>query len=444
MTYSMRLQRLPSTGACLVLGALLVMGAPLSARAGQTPPTAADDEPNRQDQVKTIEIDDTDLPGFLEGTTLKLKPRSYYLNRDRDTNQDNVAWALGGALEYRSGWAWERIQLGGTVFTSQKLHGADDKDGTQLLKTGQKGFTVLGEAYITARIGAGSGLRVGRQSFDLPYLSRHDIRMVPNTFEAIAIGRPAKQGFTYLAGYVDAIKRKNDDRFISMSEAAGAAGSDEGLGMLAGQYTFADGSLIGGTVQESFEVMRTTFVKAEKSFPINNDFSIRAYAQYTDQRSVGDALIGQFGTHLVSVKGELFFPNGSVRIAASNTGKAKGIQSPFGGPPNYPAIIVDNFDRAGEKAWMLGGSYDFTSLGARGLSAFVNVSKGNTPDYGPAASPDETEYNLTVDYKFGAESALRGLAVRIRGAWIDQDTSIVKGDDFFDFRIILNYSYDLL
>lgn len=431
-------------GQALLLAVLTGLSTATPVRAQQqAQPAASEDEPNRQDQVETFDTGDKHLPGFIEGASLTLKPRSYYLNRNRDARQDNVAWALGGALEYRSGWAWERVQLGGTVFTSQKLHGADDKDGTLLLKPGQSGFTVLGEAYATIRLGAGNGIRIGRQSFDLPYLSRHDIRMVPNTFEAIAIGRPATQGFAYIAGYVDRMKQKNDDDFISMSEAAGASGTDKGLGMAAAQYQWADGSLVGAAYQESFDIMRTSFTKAEKSFPLNDSLSIRAYAQYTDQRSAGGALIGDFNTHLASVKGELFFPHGSVRVATSKAGQGKGIQSPFGGPPNYPAIIVDNFDRAGEKAWMVGASYDFSATSAPGLSAFANVSHGNTPDSGPMASPDETEYDLTIDYKFGANSVLRGLALRTRAAWIDQDESVANGDDFFDFRLILNYSYEL-
>ncbi|HEY5802730.1 MAG TPA: OprD family outer membrane porin [Lysobacter sp.] len=402
-----------------------------------------DQEPNQQDQVDGLQVKTAEPGGFWKGSSLVVKPRTYYLNRDRDQNQDNVGWALGGSIEFKSGWAADIFQVAATVYTSQELYGPQDKDGTQLFKPGPEPFTVLGEAYLTARFGDGNGLRIGRQSFDLPWLARHDIRMAPNTFEAIAVGRQAKTGLAYIAGYVDKIKRKNDDEFIPMSAAAGAAGSDEGLGMVGAQYTFLDGSLVGFTNQTSFDVMNTFFVKAEKSFDLSDDVSIRGYAQYTDQRSEGDELIGDFATHLVSVKGELFYPNASFRLAASQAGSDRGLQSPFGGPPNYLSIIVENFDRAGEEAYMVGASYDFKGVGVEGLSAFTNISTGNTPDSGPNASPDETEYDLTVDYRFGKASALDGLWVRVRGAYIDQDENDNNGDDFFDFRIILNYAFDI-
>lgn len=427
--------------ACVVLAAMAWATDAYAQQAAPTP-VRQDVEPNQQDTLRGIAVT-PELPGFVDGMHMVLKPRTYYLDRDRDKNQDNVGWALGGALEFKTGWWQQRMQLAGVVYTSQVLYGPSDKDGTLLFRPGPEQFTVLGEAYATFRFGEGNGLRIGRQSFDLPWLARHDIRMAPNTFEAIAIGRQAKQGWAYIAGYVDSIKRKNDDNFIPMSEAAGAAGSDEGLALLGAQYTFADGSLIGATNQTSFEVMNTFFIKAEKSFHLSDKLSVRGYAQYTDQRSVGDELIGAFETYLVSLKGELFFPDGSFRLAASQAGKEKGLQSPFGGPPNYLSIIVDNFDRAGEKALMAGVSYDFSSLGAKGLSAFSNISKGRTPDAGPNASPDEVEYDLTVDYHFPKASKWNGLWLRVRGAWIDQDEADNHGDDFFDFRVIINYTLDL-
>jgi outer membrane porin, OprD family len=400
-------------------------------------------EPDQQNQIEPIEVA-KEWPAFWDGSSLVLKPRTYYFNRDRDQNQDNVGWALGGGLEYRSGWAASRVQIGATLYTSQKLYGPEDRDGTLLFKPGQEPFTVLGEAYAMFRLDDISAIRIGRQTFDLPWLARHDNRMVPNTFEAVAIGRRATTGLTWLGGYVDRIKLKNDDEFIPMSEAAGATGTDKGLGMVAAQYTFADGSLIGATNQTSLDVMNTFFIKAEKSFALGSNVSLRTFAQYTDQRSHGDALIGDFATHLIAVKAELFYPNMSFRLAVSDAGNDKGLQSPFGGPANYLAGIVDNFDRAGERAWMLGASYDFGNAGARGLSMFTSITAGDTPDSGPSASPDETEIDLTVDYKFSQDSALDGLSVRVRAAWVDEDEGESDADDIFDFRVIVNYSFGLI
>jgi len=56
---------------------------------------------------------------------------------------------------------------------------------------------------------------VGRQSFSLPYINHLDLRMVPTTFEGIAIRRPTKTGLAYIAGYLSRIKLINQREFIT-------------------------------------------------------------------------------------------------------------------------------------------------------------------------------------------------------------------------------------
>jgi hypothetical protein len=406
-----------------------------------SPVWGVDLEPNQQSSVETIHLEDQERAAFWDDSTLVLKPRTYYLHRDRDTKQDNVGWALGGALEYQSGWFRDRLRLSATVYTSQKLYGPSDKDGTLLFKPGPKSFTVLGEANLTWRFAERQGIRVGRQRFELPYLGSHDIRMVPNTFEAIAIGNTSKTGLAYMAGYVDSIKRKNDDEFIPMSEAAGAANSDEGVGFAGARYKTQDGTLVGAIYQHTFDVFGTFFAKIEHPFTLNAS-KLKAYLQYTDQRSVGDQLIGNFDTNLLAAKLELKQKNITWRVALSSTDENSGIQKPYGNPANYLSVIVDDFDRAGEDAWLIGMSYDFKRIGIGELSAFGNIVHGDTPDSGGNASPDETEYDVTFDYRMKQGWTDR-IWLRVRTAYIDQDEA-TGGDDFIDFRIIVNYDYDLL
>ena len=76
--------------------------------------SSADDiatEPNQQSDLPSIEIEAREPLKFLAGTQFIIKPRAYYMDRDRDKNQDNVGFALGGAVQYSSGWAFDRLQL---------------------------------------------------------------------------------------------------------------------------------------------------------------------------------------------------------------------------------------------------------------------------------------------------------------------------------------------
>ena len=403
----------------------------------------ADEEPNQESDIEPVGVEKRRRPEFVAGSEFVIKPRSYYLDRDRDTGPDSVGWALGGAVEYRSGWWRDRLRLGATVFTSQDLYGPSDKDGTQLFKPGPEAFTVLGEAYATLRFTDLHGMRVGRQRFEMPYLGSHDIRMVPNTFEAIAFGNRPDDGFAYLAGFVDRIKRKNDDEFIPMSEAAGAQGTDRGVGFAGARYRTADGSIFGLVNQTSFDVFNTLFAKAEKIFSLGEQRRLFLGLQYTDQRSVGEELIGEFETSLLAAKVEFVTGATTWRAAASTAGSDRGIQKPYGNPANYLSVIVEDFDRAGENAWLLGVSQKFGRVGPGALSLFANVVRGNTPDTGPSASADQTEYDITLDWRLDEGWSDR-LWVRLRGAWVDQSDDYPGANDFFDFRIIVNYDFDVL
>ncbi|HKL54268.1 MAG TPA: OprD family outer membrane porin [Wenzhouxiangellaceae bacterium] len=227
-----------------------------------------------------------------------------------------------------------------------------------------------------------------------------------------------------------------------MSEAAGAEGSDQGLAYAGARYKTAGGANIGVLYQHSFETFNTLYATAEYPIVLNDRATLKTFVQYTDQSSHEDALIGRFDTSMASAKLELQQGPWVWRAAASTTDDEKGIQKPYGNPANYLSVIVEDFDRAGEDAWLLGFSYDFSRIGPGDLSLFANVVSGDTPDTGSSASPDETEYDLTVDYRFQEQWAER-LWVRLRAAYIDQDEA-VGGNDFFDFRIILNYEFDLL
>lgn len=85
----------------------------------------------------------------------------------------------------------------------------------------------MGEAYGRIKIRGENEFRFFRQTYDNPYINKNDGRMVPNTFEGYTfrgmVGDEKSTGsLIYVAGYVSKIKERNQDRFVWMSEDAGA------------------------------------------------------------------------------------------------------------------------------------------------------------------------------------------------------------------------------
>lgn len=374
-----------------------------------------------------------------QDASLQLKPRSYYFDRQRDNAADSQAWALGGALDYGTGWLYDRLKLGARLYTSQKLYGPGDKDGTLLLESGQNGFTVLGESYLAARITEQTMLRLYRQDINLPYVNRQDNRMVPNTFEAYLLFNKESPRFNYVGGHLRQMKRRNETAFISMSEAAGATATDKGVSTLGARYSFTDKIDLGAVNYHGWDVMNIFYTEGNASWTLGEDLALRLSAQYTDQRGVGDESIGDFETSAIGGKFAVSYRNAILSMAFSSIDNDSGIRAPWGGYPGYLSLINKDFNRAGEDAWLVGVSYDFSHLGMTGLSAFANYASGDTPDSGSKASPDQQEFDLTVDYRFSA--ALDGLWIRARTALVDQDGS--AGEDSQDYRLIVNYSIPL-
>ena len=146
-----------------------VFGSPEYLISEDTAPTDVEESPVAMEQAfqPTEERNYLSLvETFRKGNAL-LRLRNYYSDRIREELDDSRAWAQGGWLGYETAWWRDHLRVGAKVFTSQKLSGPDDKDGTLLLKPGQESFTVLGEAYLEAQPIKDVSVKLYRQSMDL-------------------------------------------------------------------------------------------------------------------------------------------------------------------------------------------------------------------------------------------------------------------------------------
>src|SRR5205814_1034358 len=80
-----------------------------------------------------------DIAPWQQATPIALKDAPAFF-RDRKLDDTHLeALAMGGALSFQSGWL---LSVSAVLYTSQPLHAPDARDGTALLETGQKGYTV--------------------------------------------------------------------------------------------------------------------------------------------------------------------------------------------------------------------------------------------------------------------------------------------------------------
>jgi hypothetical protein len=393
----------------------------------------------------------------FKDTKFEVNFRTFFLDRNKFDGLESEAWAIGGWAGLKTGYFLDHVAFGLTGYTSQPVYAPDSRDGTLLLATGQKGYTVLGEAYAEIRIIDGLTLSIGRKGYDTPFINRNDSRMTPNTFEAIVlqgkillgpatttVSSDSKDGkdeqvpvkdrpsLKFGLGYFDQIKERNSDDFVSMGLDAGA-GVERGVysaGLLYEKGKFS----IGGIEYFCDDVINIAYGEMKMEVPLSPDVKPKLALQYVNQRSVGDNLLqgSSFSADQFGLKIDLPVQKALFTAGFTHAWGDANLRNPWSGYPGYTSVQVQDFNRAGESAFLLRAGYDFTCI--EGLSAYALAVFGTTPDQAGQYRQDEYDVNLQWA---PTKSALKGLSVRLRYGIVDQHGGNVE--TLTDFRTIINY-----
>jgi len=385
----------------------------------------------------------------LRDTTFNMQLRTYDLDRINFDGSDSEAWTLGGSAGFKTGYFGNFAALGATGYTSQRLYGPLDKDGTKLLQTGQEPYTVMGELYGQFRLTDGIVAIAGRKALDTPYINTQDSLMTPNTFNLYAvqgtIGSTDERTLRFGAGFVDQIKERNSENFQSMATAAGAPGGvDRGV-YTAGAIYKAGTFAIGAIDYYSADIINIAYTEIKYTIALDKRVSLRFGAQYADQSSTGtDLLTGKsFSTHQGGFKAELaigpalFTTVHTITAVGTVTGSgstASGtdMRNPWGAYPGYTAVQIENFYRAGENATMLRAAYNFPRF--TGLSVYALWVDGSTPNVNKQYAQKETDLNV----KWNPQSpAWKQLTLLVRYGHVSQGGPTDQHED--ELRLVLYY-----
>ena len=389
-----------------------------------------------------------DAPAFFRDMKLDVNLRTYYFNREKYDDTHLEALATGGALSFQSGWLLDTLSVSAVLYTSQPLHAPDARDGTALLETGQKGYTVLGQLYARLKFLDRNFVNLYRYAYDTPYLNRDDSRMSPKTFEGYTLqgsvgGQDGAPAFRYGAGYITKIKDRNDDDFVWMSRQAGAA-VDRGVAMLGALFS-SGGLSVGGIDYYCADVINIGYGEGKYLVPGPAGAGVLVSAQYVDQRSVGGNFMTgvAFDTELFAVKAEASYGNAVVSLAWSRTAHGADLQNPWSGNPGYSGAMIQKFNRAGEQALLARLSYDFRRLGVEGLTAyalFVHGASRVAPTT-RSAVPNENEVDLDVQWR-PAWKGLTGLWLRARYGHVEQYQG--PKNAMTEYRLVVSYDFSVL
>jgi hypothetical protein len=390
----------------------------------------------------------SDLPPFFRDTFLHFRARTYYFRqRDSDDGIAN-AWAGGGALVYKSGWLYDMFSVGAAAYTSQKILGKKTTDGTGLLRSRNRGYTVLGQGYGKLRY-KGQELTAYRQRLDFPYVNAHDSRMSPNTFEAYMLEGDLT-GFSkigpvhYVGGYVSRMRRRSDSDFNSMAGSAGVP--NDGTGMFASGLLLepCSGCSFGAINYYVDDVIDIFYTSGSWKTDLNFGIGFRTDAQFSFQSSLNDDRVtgSEFDTWVFSGRFVGSYRSAVLSLAFAVVDDKETIQSPFGSYPGYISLMQSDFKTAGEESVGTVLAYTFDRWDIPELSMFTSYawgSEGTDPATGTRGDYEQ-EVNYTIDYKID-KGLLRGVWFRLRGSWLDVEGT---SQDTLQLRATINYDLTIL
>jgi hypothetical protein len=382
---------------------------------------------------------------LVNDSALTLQLRTYAMDRQKPGPVLNQAWAAGGWLDYRSGWLGDVFSFGLVGYTSQPLWAPADASGTLLLTSTQDGYSVLGQAYLSLKLWEQT-LTGGRFEVNQPEVNPQDNRMTPNTFEG---GRLSGKlgGVTYFGGYLTAEKTRNATEFVNMATVAGAPAGVSSPMWLVGFNGEPVKDL--GLRLSSYhvpDILNSTYADAAWLTPLSETYKLRLGGQGMYQGSTGsDALTGSgFSTWSGGVRADLIAGPAMATLAYNQTARGAAYRTPYGSWAGYTSMIIQDFNQAGQKAYLIGGTYDFAGLGAPGmvLNGAIVFGRDQIKASTGSALPNLTEYDLTLDFRFSATTWpqwAQPLWIRARAAYLDQSAA----GHTTDYRIIVNYPWTL-
>ena len=378
-----------------------------------------------------------DYPPFFADTQLGLHYRTYYRNKQRLIGLDSEAWAMGGWVEYRSGKVFDLLSANFKYFGSFPVYAPEDADTTGLLKLGQTAYGVLGVANLNLTWKELS-LTAGRMELATPYVNRNDSRMTPNTFEAITV-LDTTGPITGGVGYIRSMKPRNSDDFETMSERL-LVDEKRGMASAGAYWDPREDVYVGGINHFGIDTFNTLYLEGGYVLPLGGELALKIEAQFSDQRSVGEELVGSFDTQNYGVRfsGSAF--GAIVKLGYSQTADGSRILSPWGANPSYVGMMQRDFTRANEKAVLLGVSWDLARIGIPHVSGFVNFVNGWDADVLGRSQQSSRSVDATLDYKV-REGFFRGFWLRLRGSWLGDPAASGPATDV---RLIINYELPLL
>ncbi|MGC9351034.1 MAG: OprD family outer membrane porin [Sulfurovum sp.] len=416
-----------------------------------------------------------------------------------DKGETHYATGAGGSVVYKSGYL-NGFGFTAGLYTTQNPWHMDDEDAAiykagkdvlnryDVLTQGKYGMSSLAQAYLEYKHSQ-FDLQAGRVIYESFLTKSNDTKMIPNTFEGVALYSSALSDTKFQAAYFTKQKLRdhtkfhhllaygddpsdpyakyteNDDSAMHkglLLSKLDAAGIDDRLVTLEAKNSSLDNLLLTFNYTAVPDLVSSAMIQADYTF-IMNGVKVKPALRYMQQFDNGAGEIGganlktnTFGyddpesldSSLFGAKVDLAHNVWKLRLGYTKIADEGDLVAPWRGFPtgDFSRAMAQYNWYANTRTYMVRADYDFDKAGVvSGLKAFMRYAVQDFDDDKPGVQADSNV--LTLDLLKEVDS-LPGLYMKTRLAYVDGDDDTVAGDgslkadsSYNEVRVEFNYLF---
>lgn len=402
---------------------------------------------------------------FIDDSNVQLKFKNFYLERNYDNeSQKNYGnWTQAITLDAKSGYhdIGAGVQVGADVLAQYAvgLKSPDNVNDIHMPYSNKDQKTERDNAKLGVTLKAKVGqteLKVGDLQPMSPVVFFDPSRQLLTTYSGAWLESKDIKDTKLTLAYIDGINARYDNQYQNLTlfpqndfakaEAAGLS-TDDGMYIVGIDHQFTPKFTGSYWYADVTNIYKQHYVATDYKTTVGEKTKLDGHVRYFDNSESGDKLYGNIDSQAVSAGLKVNQGAHTVQLGYQQMFGDHGTRATMfptlGGWVPQPYLdnwSVASFIRKDEKSWSLGYTYDFSELGAKGLTATLRHFKGWDVDNGAGNKRGkEDENNVIVNYVV-PEGKLKGLGFQYMFIDTNYD-NIAGGFDLQEHRIATTYTY---
>ncbi|TYP66302.1 OprD family porin [Stutzerimonas stutzeri] len=411
--------------------------------------------------------------GFIEGSSVNILNRNFYMNRDFREGQSSStgngyteAWAHGIILDFESGFTEGTVGVGIDAFAMLgiKLDTGDGRYGpggtVNLLPVNSDGeaedeYSKLGGA-VKARL-FDTVIKAGDVFPTTPVVYYGDSRLLPESFRGVTAVNNSIDGLVLQGGRVHAMSQPQQSGMNEDFATFYAGGVDSPwAAYFGGDYTMSDNLSVSVYTSRLKDAWNQHYAGLTWAHSLSESMALFGGFTYYKAVDEGKKLLGEFNNDIYSGKVGVKF--GAHSLAFSHQRNYG--DDDFDYLRQSDSIFLDHslqysdFNSPKERSWMLRYDLNMAAYGIPGLSFMTRYALGTDADYSDANSvymrrdengnplTDQKRWERNIEAQYVVQSgSLRDMSFRVR-----QMTTRATDfeSDLDEVRLIIEYPLQVL